>query len=156
MRPSVKDHPHVVGFPPLIYAAPLLLSLITQVFFPWNFLNGVWPYIVGLPLVAIGFFFAIWGKKTMEQAGTNVNPYHPTEAIVTKGPFRFTRNPLYIALTLIYIGVSVIFNALWPLAVLPAILVVIHYGVIKQEEAYLERKFGADYADYKSKVRRWI
>ena len=155
MRPSV-DHPHVVCFPPLIYTIPLLISLITHVFFPWYFLKAPWPHLFGWPMLISGFLLAVWGKKTMEQAGTNVNPYHPTESIVTKGPFRFTRNPLYIALTLIYVSVAVIFNSLWPLAVLPAILVVIHYGVIKQEEAYLERKFGAEYADYKSKVRRWI
>jgi len=156
MGPSVKDHPHVIGFPPLIYAAPLLISLITQVFFPWNFLNGGLQHLYGWPLLITGLLIGVWSKKTMEQAGTHVNPYYPTKSIVTKGPFRFTRNPLYIALTVIYVAISILFNAMWPMVMLPFILTVIHHGVIKQEEAYLERKFGADYVEYKSKVRRWI
>ncbi len=156
MGPSIKDHPQIIGFPPLIYAVPFLIFLMTHLFFPWHLVSGFWSQFVGWPLLIIGLGMGVWGKKTMEQAGTHVNPYYATKTIVTKGPFRFTRNPLYIALTLIYVAISVLLNTAWPLVALPMILLVVHYGVIKQEEAYLERKFGADYAEYKTNVRRWI
>jgi protein-S-isoprenylcysteine O-methyltransferase Ste14 len=80
----------------------------------------------------------------------------PTTALVTEGPFRYSRNPIYVALTLLYVGVALLINALWILLlVVPAVLV-LRYGVIAREEAYLTRKFGDAYRQYTTQVRRWL
>jgi protein-S-isoprenylcysteine O-methyltransferase Ste14 len=84
-----------------------------------------------------------------------VNPYQPTTAIVTEGPYRFTRNPIYLSLAVLYAGLAVMANALWSLLLL-AVMLIIHYAVILPEERYLEQKFGEEYRSYKAKVRRWL
>ena len=113
----------------------------------------LWPGIV-LSVLAVGI--AIAGRRTMEAAGTNVNPMLPTTAIVTSGPFRFSRNPLYVALTLLFLGLTLAFDTWWGIVLLPLILVVMHYGVVVREERYLERKFGEPYRQYRSRVRRYL
>ena len=85
-----------------------------------------------------------------------MSPYEPTTALVTEGPYCFTRNPLYLGLTLTYGGISALANALWATLLLPFVLVVMRRGVIDREERYLERAFGEEYIRYKARVRRWI
>jgi protein-S-isoprenylcysteine O-methyltransferase Ste14 len=92
----------------------------------------------------------------MRQADTPTNPYKPVEHIATEGPFRYTRNPGYLALAMIYTGIASFANALWAILLLPGALLVIQRGVIEREERYLERKFGEEYLRYKARVRRWI
>jgi protein-S-isoprenylcysteine O-methyltransferase Ste14 len=75
---------------------------------------------------------------------------------VTDGPFRYTRNPIYVALTLFYLGIGVVLNALWVLLLIVPLIVVMQLGVITREERYLERKFGDEYLRYKARVRRWL
>ena len=92
----------------------------------------------------------------MRRAGTSVNPTEPTTVLVMDGPFKFTRNPLYLSLALFYAGVATLVNALWAMLMLPIVLLVINRGVIGREERYLERKFGEQYIQYKERVRRWL
>ena len=92
----------------------------------------------------------------MRRAQTPVDPYSPSTAIVVEGPYRYTRNPLYLALTLFYLALASIVNSVWPLLLLPLVLLVIQRGVIAREERYLEQKFGEQYLRYKSRVRRWL
>lgn len=99
---------------------------------------------------------AFLGRRALTRAGTPVRPNQPTTAIVTDGPYRYTRNPLYLALTGVYTGISLIVNALWPLVLLVAVLFVIQWGVVAREERYLEGKFGESYLAYKRRVRRWL
>jgi protein-S-isoprenylcysteine O-methyltransferase Ste14 len=92
----------------------------------------------------------------MERVGTNVNPTLPSTALVEAGPFRFSRNPLYVALTFMYVGLALLANALWVLALIVPVMVLMHYGVVRREERYLEAKFGDAYRDYRSRVRRYL
>jgi protein-S-isoprenylcysteine O-methyltransferase Ste14 len=80
----------------------------------------------------------------------------PTTALVTEGPFRYSRNPIYVALTLLYVGVALLINALWILLLIVPAVLVLRYGVIAREEAYLARKFGDAYRQYMAQVRRWL
>ena len=89
-------------------------------------------------------------------AGTPVEPYKPTSAIVSDGLYGLSRNPIYVALTLIYLGIGVAIDSPWILALVVPVLLVMRTGVIAREERYLERKFGAEYLDYKVSVRRWV
>ena len=80
----------------------------------------------------------------------------PTTAIVVHGPYRFTRNPMYVSLVGLYAGVTLFVNSAWPLILLPAVVLLVQRQVIAREEAYLEAKFGEEYRAYKARVRRWI
>ncbi|MBA2391346.1 MAG: isoprenylcysteine carboxylmethyltransferase family protein, partial [Ktedonobacteraceae bacterium] len=77
-------------------------------------------------------------------------------ALLVQGPYRFTRNPIYLSMTALYTGIALLANTLWPILFLPGVFFVMTRGVIEREEAYLERKFGSQYVAYKEKVRRWI
>jgi protein-S-isoprenylcysteine O-methyltransferase Ste14 len=113
-------------------------------------------YWAGGVVLASGLVLAIWGRRVMERAGTNVNPTLPATALVATGPFRFSRNPLYVALTLIYVGLALLANALWVLVLIVPVLLVMHYGVVRREERYLEAKFGDAYRAYRASVRRYL
>ena len=98
----------------------------------------------------------VWAIVTIRKAGTQVETVKPTTAIVADGPYRFTRNPIYLGMMLSLIGLAIAFNTLWLLIALVPFYFVIRHGVVAREEAYLERKFGSVYLDYKQRVRRWI
>jgi protein-S-isoprenylcysteine O-methyltransferase Ste14 len=112
--------------------------------------------MVGAVLIAIAVWLSLWGVRVMHRAGTSEKTSLPTTALVTTGPFRYSRNPLYVSLTLAYLGIAVAAQSLWALALLIVVLAVVQRGVIDREERYLERRFGADYLRYKERVRRWI
>jgi protein-S-isoprenylcysteine O-methyltransferase Ste14 len=97
-----------------------------------------------------------WAISTMTRAGSNVPTRLPTTTIVETGPYRFTRNPIYLGMVLGLIGLAISFNSLWLLMMLVPFALVIRYGVITREEAYLERKFGDVYRRYCALVRRWL
>jgi protein-S-isoprenylcysteine O-methyltransferase Ste14 len=97
-----------------------------------------------------------WAVVTITRAGSNVPTYLPTTTIVESGPYRFTRNPIYLAMFLGLIGLAIAFDNLWLLMALVPFALVIHYGVVAREEAYLARKFGDVYRGYRARVRRWL
>ena len=92
----------------------------------------------------------------MHRHQTSPLPERPTTAIVSDGPFRISRNPIYLGFTCITLGCALWLNALWVLLVLVPVLFVVQYGVIRREERYLEGKFGGQYLEYKARVRRWL
>lgn len=107
--------------------------------------------------MAIAALIGLSGAWALRRAGTTISVDRPTTAIVASGPYRYSRNPLYVALTLLYLGLgAAALNTLWALVLLPPLLVVIQRGVIEREERYLERKFGEEYRRYKRRVRRWL
>ena len=156
MSNESQDNPGVIAPPPLIYAGALAIGLLANVLYPISFLPRGLSRVLGWPLIVGGFVIGSLAFREMKRAGTNVDPRQPTTAIVTEGPYRFTRNPLYLCLTLVYAGISALANALWGILLLPLVLLVMRRGVIEREERYLERKFGGEYLNYKARVRRWI
>jgi len=104
----------------------------------------------------VGLTIGGWAFANMLRARTNINPFKPTTALVTSGPYRFSRNPIYLATTLLYIGAALSFRIITALVIVPFALILLEFGVIRREERYLERKFGDQYRDYRSHVRRWI
>jgi len=97
-----------------------------------------------------------WAIVTITRAGSNVPTNRPTTAIVETGPYRFTRNPIYLGMVLGLIGLAIAFNSLWLLLTLVPFALAICFGVVAREEAYLERKFGDVYRRYRARVRRWL
>ena len=110
----------------------------------------------GAVLCLCGIGIAAWGRGLLVKGDTNVNPYKPTISIITGGPYRFTRNPLYVGLQSLLVGLSLLVGTWWGVIFLVPVFLVLHYGVVLREEAYLERKFGQAYLTYKSTVRRWL
>jgi len=156
MMKSSPDSPNVIVLPPVLYAAGLAVGLLLHWVAPRRIFSSDAGYWIGGVFLAAGVVVAIWGRREMEKAGTNVKPTQPTTALVATGPFRFSRNPLYVALTSIYLGVAMLANALWVLALLAPIVMVMHFGVIRREERYLDAKFGDGYRGYRSRVRRYL
>ena len=150
------DHPGVIILPPLLMVLALMLGLV---------LHRFWPLPIGAPslAIALGTVLAVlaiacmaWGRVTLAKGGTNVSPRRPTTAIVTNGPFRFTRNPLYLGVMSLFAGVTFLFGTWWGVAVLIPVFLILHYGVVLREEAYLECKFGESYRSYKAVVPRYL
>ena len=156
MSDETQDNPGVIAPPPLIYAGGLVIGLLANRRYPVPFLPHGLARVLGWLLIISGLAIGTLGFREMKRAGTNVDPREPTTTIVTGGPYRFTRNPLYLSMTLIYVGISALANALPSVLLLPAVLHIMRRGVIEREERYLERKFGAEYLNYKAQVRRWM
>ena len=153
---ELPDNPGVIAPPPLIYAGPLAVGLLLNLKFPLRFMPRKVAAILGVTLIGASVALVSQAFQRMRRAGTNVNPTEPATVLVTEGPFKFTRNPLYLSLALFYAGVATLVNALWAMLLLPIVLFVVNREVIEREERYLERKFGEQYMKYKGRVRRWI
>ncbi len=152
----MQDTAGVIAPPPLIYLGGLVAGLLLDVWFRVVFLPTLLSRWLGGTLIGISLLLGVCAIITMRRAGTAVRPDRPTTALVVNGPFRFTRNPGYLSMTFLYAGIVIWRNSVWALLALPVVLIVIHYYVIHREERYLERKFGHQYLQYKSQVRRWI
>ena len=151
-----QDKAGVVAPPPLIYLGALVFGLLLGRRFPIGFLPRRIARGFGWPLLGGGVLLLGWFERAMRQADTPASPYKPVSHIATEGPFRYTRNPGYLSMAMIYAGIATVANALWAILLLPVALLVIQRGVIDREERYLERKFGEEYLRYKEQVRRWI
>ena len=156
MPSDEQDKAGVIAPPPLIYLVALIFGLLLGRRFPMRFLPPTMARGLGWPLLGGGVLLVGWFEWAMRQADTPTNPYKPVQRIATEGPFRYTRNPGYLGMTLIYAGISSLVNALWTILLLSVAPLVIRRGVIEREERYLEGKFGAEYLSYKARVRRWI
>ena len=150
------DNPGVIAPPPFIYAGALAAGLLANRRLRLPFLPRRLARTLGPGLILVGFIVGLLGVREMRRAGTYVDPYEPATAVVTGGPYCFTRNPMYLGFTLMYVGISAWANALSPILLLPAVQRLMRRGVIEREERYLERKFGDEYLQYKGRVRRWI
>ena len=111
---------------------------------------------IGLALIVVGFALMAWGIVTFHRRGTAVYPNQPASSLVTDGPYRFTRNPMYTGMTVAYLGGSLVVGSLWPIVLLPVVLVLLVRLVVRREEAYLENAFGKNYEVYRATVRRWL
>jgi protein-S-isoprenylcysteine O-methyltransferase Ste14 len=151
-----SDHPAIIAPPPLIAGAGLVIGFLLNLLFPLPFLLDSLRWIVSGLFVLAGIALGFSALLAMRRAHTPVDPYETPSAIVSDGPYRFTRNPIYLSFALITIAVACFANGFWFILVLPITLVVIDRGVVVREEAYLERKFGEAYTSYKARVRRWI
>jgi protein-S-isoprenylcysteine O-methyltransferase Ste14 len=134
----------------------LALGLVLDWLWPQPLLPETLRYTLGGALVALGFALALFSIRRFKAAGTNFDTHKPATAILTEGPYRISRNPIYMGLTAVYAGIGIAMDAPWVWLLLMPALAVMHYGVILREERYLERKFGKEYLDYKASVRRWI
>lgn len=146
-------------WPPVIYLTAVVAASVSAWFAGWHYqppalrLAGI---AVGCVLIALGVGAGIAAERIFKGAGTPVPPTQPTTAIVTTGVYGYTRNPMYLGMTLALAGFGFAFDQLWFLIVLPVAVIAVTKLAIEREEIYLERKFGSTYLDYKVRVRRWL
>jgi protein-S-isoprenylcysteine O-methyltransferase Ste14 len=154
-----QDHAGVRVPPPALFLVSLLLGILLERLWPFGWLDG-WPaalrYGLSLALLAGGTGLMAWAMGLFRRVGTAVPPWEPTTALVTTGPFAVSRNPIYVSVVMLYLGLALLFAADWALIVLIPALLVLHFAVIRLEEAYLERRFGESYRQYRARVRRWF
>ena len=151
-----EDRPGVPIAPPLLFVIPIVASLALESLLPTSFVHGSLRWIAGALFSVAGIALSVGGFMTQKRAGTDPFPYHPSTRIVTRGPYRFSRNPMYFGFALLTLGLAILVDSAWMLLALPIGLVLIDRFAITCEERYLERKFGEEYLNYKRSVRRWI
>lgn len=154
---ELAHRPRTLILPPAPYAAAILGGwwLDRRVHaLPLDL--GVLTRPLGWLLVALGLALFFWTLVTFRRHRTTVNPYKAAASLCTEGPFRFSRNPIYVGDWFILAGVSLLLATGWPLVFAPLIWAMLRYGVIRHEEAHLEARFGDAYRDYRSRVRRWL
>lgn len=145
--------------PPLIYLVPLALGIWLRHLDPLIQVSPAAAALLkraGIAMVIIAGALLLWALTTFWRARTAVIPHKTATTLVIAGPYRLTRNPMYLGLTILYIGVSLWAAAVWPLLFLPMVIIVMRVAVINREEAYLARRFGDQYRQYQARVRRWI
>lgn len=150
------DTPGVIAPPPLIALGHLLVGLGLDALWPLPFLDGPVQWILGVVLMTPAVALALWCVWLFRRADTAVEPWQPSTALVTGGPYGFSRNPIYLALVVAFAGLACAIDSLWLVAMLPLLVLVLDRGVIAREEPYLERRFGESYRAYRKRVRCWL
>jgi protein-S-isoprenylcysteine O-methyltransferase Ste14 len=151
-----QDNPGIRVPPPLIYLVPLVAGLVLDRRLHLPFLPRGVARGLGWSLLGGGVTLNAWFLKTIRKADVPIRTDKPVPRLTTEGPFRYSRNPSYLALALIYAGIASLRNSLWAMLLLPPVVMVMQREVIGREERYLERAFGEEYLAYKVQVRRWV
>lgn len=156
---EIHDTARVIAPPPLIALGAILIGIALDWFFPTNVLLVLLPLgariIIGVLFMVSGATLAVAGRNAFVSEDTDVNPYKPTVTLVTAGVFSYLRNPMYVGLTLLVAGLGIALSSDWILVMVIPQMLIIHVGVVKREERYLEAKFGESYRFYKASVPRY-
>ncbi len=144
--------------PPILFFTLALIGFIAKWLLPFDLIFHTWPtrLIIGMPLFMLSGLIAINALIIMKKNETAINYNNPSTKFIIEGPFRFTRNPLYLSLLLVMGSIAIIANSAWHIITLVLLFLIFNYGVVAREEHYLENSFGGEYIQYKNKVRRWI
>jgi protein-S-isoprenylcysteine O-methyltransferase Ste14 len=149
----------VIAPPPVIALGAIILGVALDWLFPAYVLSALLTrngrIIIAVLLVATGLTIGVLGQRIFVRYGTNVNPYKPSSALVTTGIFAYVRNPMYVGIALLVAGIGVALASDWTLVMLVGAALLIHFGVVKREERYLEAKFGDAYRRYIDDVPRY-
>ena len=153
---SPADHAGVAFPPPLLLALAIGAGFVLRGLLRLSFLPDSLTTLLGPIVASAALALFSWAVATMARNGASISPGEPTDVIVERGPFRFSRNPIYLGMILLQVGIGIWADSLWFLVMAVLTAVLLTWGVIIREERYLERKFGETYVGYKAHVRRWI
>lgn len=157
MNISAPSLPGIIAPPPLLYSVAFVLGATVETFCSKPIIESDYTLMFfGCFVLVVSASFARWAFVTMRALGTSANPRKQSAALSTSGPFAFSRNPIYLAMTGLYIGVAALLNSWWPLIFLIPLFILMHWGVVLREERYLLTQFGESYTSYKAAVRRWL
>ena len=151
-----SDAPSVKIIPPLVYLAGLVIGFLANIWMPIKVVPSLVAWTIGGILIFFGAGLTGSAVFKFKDVSTTVRPDRAASTLVIVGPYKITRNPMYLGLAFVYLGIAVAGQSVWALIILPVVLAIIQRRAIEPKEAFLERRFGADYVGYKEKVRRWI
>jgi protein-S-isoprenylcysteine O-methyltransferase Ste14 len=156
---DVTERPNSLPWPPIIFVAAIAVSMVLHVLYPLPWVGqplSAILFVLGWLLIAAFVALNVWAIRAMRRAGTTVRPDRATDHLVADGPFAFSRNPLYLAGTVLVLGLGLVSGIVWflPLAILAAFMV--QKLAIEREERHLQARFGESYLEYARRVRRWI
>jgi protein-S-isoprenylcysteine O-methyltransferase Ste14 len=151
-----NDAPDVKIIPPLVYLAGIIIGFLLSIWMPTNMVRNSVAWTVGGVVFFCGAVLAGSAISNFKGVGTTVRPDRAASTLVIAGPYKVTRNPMYLGLALVYLGITIADQSIWALILLPVVLVIIQRWAIEPEEAFLEKRFGANYINYKGRVRRWL
>ena len=151
-----KDHPGVKLPPPILFLGLGLIGVGMEYAIPLSIGIDSPANYSGIGVIIISIVSIMFMSKLFERNKTAIEPWKTTSKIITTGPYKYSRNPIYILFCGVPVGLGIAFDTYWALfAFIPA-LIIVYYSAVKKEEKYLEAKFGQEYLDYKGKVRRWL
>ena len=151
------DRPRILAPPPMIFLSCLVMSIVLHLLRPIHVPVVGWLRLsLGVLLIAISTIVSLPTFVTMKKHSTPTGASNPTARIIQEGPFRWSRNPLCVAMVLLFGGIAVLANSIWFVLFILVLFILLDRGVIRREEIYLERKFGEKYSQYKSSTPRWI
>jgi protein-S-isoprenylcysteine O-methyltransferase Ste14 len=153
---NLADHAGVRVPPPLIYLVLFGLGLLLHQIVPISFLPVMPARVAALICLGYGVLLVGWSNLLFRRAHTSLVPIKPSTALVVRGPYRLTRNPMYLGLLYVYIALALWLGVVWPLILVPLLVLAVQRLAIAKEERYLEQKFGDAYRQYRAHVRRWI
>jgi protein-S-isoprenylcysteine O-methyltransferase Ste14 len=156
MSSDNADAPNVKIIPPLVYLAGIVIGFLASIWMPTKVVPNLLAWTVGGILVFCGAVLTGSAVLKFKDGGTTVRPDRAASTLVIAGPYKITRNPIYLGLAFVYAGIAIAGQSVWALILLAVVLIIVQRGAIEPEEAFLEKRFGADYLSYKEKVRRWI
>jgi len=157
MQNQIQPKPFsVMVKPPQLYLIAIMLGGFIHLLWPLSLGFPLALTIIGLTLLTTSLSLMVWASREFKQAETAVPHKIGASTLVTTGPYRYTRNPMYVSLTLLQIGIGLIMGSVWVLLALIPVLIIMNRGVIAREETYMTTHFGQRYLDYKTAVRRWI
>ena len=155
----MQEYADVVVKPPALFLGAILLGCLLSWIVPLGPGLGsanMRALAAGGMLALVGLALFVVSVREFRRAGTSVVPGEPSTALLESGPYRYTRNPIYISFTIFYFGLAIMLTSAWMLVLLVPVLIVLQRGVVEREEAYLASKFGEAYRKYQSRVPRWL
>jgi protein-S-isoprenylcysteine O-methyltransferase Ste14 len=155
---AALDRARIIAPPPLIGLVCIALAFVARNFVPLRMSvrpNSI-QFVAGVLMLGMAICVIAFARRAFIAQGTHPNPYRPTKALVETGPFRFSRNPIYLAFLIFVLAFALLANSLWFVLSACLLSLILHFGVVKREESYLGEKFGDSYEQYCSRVRRWI
>jgi protein-S-isoprenylcysteine O-methyltransferase Ste14 len=147
-----------VPWPPVLFLATIVLAMLSQRIYPlpWPGMDDAPARMIGYGFGVAGLALIVWGIYTLKQAGTTVLPDKGADKLVTDGPFRYRRNPIYMGDVLLFLGLAQLTGNIWLVIAAPLFAIAVYYLAILPEEQHLENRFGQAYLDYKENTRRWF
>ncbi len=156
MNVEASSGPGIRIQPPVFYLAALAIGFVLNYLWPISPLSGYSRYVIGSVVPLVGGLIMPLVLRRFRRAGTTFNVSKPASALITEGPYRFSRNPSYVSLTLLYLGIGILLNNGWILILVAPVFLVMDLWVVRREERHLEARFGEEFLRYKAAVRRWL
>jgi protein-S-isoprenylcysteine O-methyltransferase Ste14 len=151
-----SDAPNVRIIPPLVYLAGIVIGFLANAWMPIKVVPSSVAWTIGGILIFCGAVLTGSAVLRFKNADTTIRPDRAASTLVIAGPYRITRNPMYLGFALAYLGIAIAGQSIWALVLLPVVLIIVQRGAIEPEKSFLQKRFGTDYVSYRNRVRRWI